>query len=67
MTLWIGDRQRAHALEILLKQGLSAHMNGRGTLVIRVDAAKKLEPLHLLTAQGIAISDFEMEKVLPWS
>jgi ABC-type multidrug transport system ATPase subunit len=67
LTLWIGDRQRTHALEILLQEGMSAHLNGRGTLVVRVEAAQKLEPLSLLTAQGISITDFEMEKVQSWS
>jgi ABC-type multidrug transport system ATPase subunit len=67
LTLWIGDRQRTHALEILLRQGLNAHMNGRGTLVVRVEAAQKLETIHLLSAQGIDICDFEIEKVQSWS
>jgi len=67
LTLWIGDSQRSHALEVLLGQGMNAHLNGRSTVVVRVDAAQKLEPLHLLAAQGIVITDFEMEKVQSWN
>ncbi len=61
MALWIPEPQRVTALAQLLGAGLDAHFNGRGTVVVRVPNDKKIDPLHLLSAQGITVTNFEIE------
>lgn len=67
LTLWVADEQRPRALELLLGKGMNAHLNGRGTVVVQVEAAQKLQPLNLLAENGVAINDFELEKVQVWN
>lgn len=65
LTLWVSDRNAA--LNQLLQSGLSAHLNGRGTVVVQVPAANKAYPMQLLSEQGITVLDFEMEQRQSWN
>lgn len=67
ITLWIPDAQRPLALRLLQQGGLDAHLNGRGTVVVRVKSDEKLHPLNLLGEQGITVLDFEVEKGRLWN
>jgi nitrous oxidase accessory protein len=67
LTLWVADGQRQRALETFQAKGLNAHLNGRGTVVVQVEAEKKLHPLNLLADQGISVVDFEMERGRLWN
>jgi ABC-type multidrug transport system ATPase subunit len=67
MTLWVPDLQRSLALEHLENQGLNVHLNGRGTVVVRVNDTQKMRPLQLLNAQGIPVLNFELEQVQTWN
>lgn len=67
LTLWVADGQRQRALECFQDRGFNAHLNGRGTVVVQVEADKKLHPLSLLADQGIAVVDFEMERGQLWN
>ena len=67
LTLWIAEAQRALALAHLASAGLIAHLNGRGTLVVRVADAQKMQPFRLLDAHGIPVIDFELERVQAWN
>lgn len=67
LTLWVAEGQRANALECLTQNGLPAHLNGRGTVVVRVNTEKKLRPLTLLAEQAIEVLDFEMERGRLWN
>lgn len=67
LTLWVAEGQRARALECFQSRGFNAHLNGRGTVVVQVEAAQKLHPLHLLADQGITVVDFEMERGQLWN
>jgi hypothetical protein len=60
-----GERQRA--LTCFQDQGLTAHLNGHGTVVVQVTAAQKLQPLTLLNELGISVLDFEMERGRLWN
>jgi ABC-type multidrug transport system ATPase subunit len=61
MALWIPELQRAAALGFLQGAGLDAHFNGRGTVVVRVPNEQKIDSLRLLSAQGITVTNFEIE------
>jgi ABC-2 type transport system ATP-binding protein/nitrous oxidase accessory protein len=67
LTLWVSAEHRPRALQLLVAQGLAAHLNGRGTVVVQVDAAQKLRPINLLTENGIVVNDFELDKVQAWN
>jgi ABC-type multidrug transport system ATPase subunit len=67
LTLWVAEGQHAHALACLAQHGLPAHLNGRGTVVVRVGAERKLLPLNLLAEQDIDVLDFEMERGRLWN
>jgi ABC-type multidrug transport system ATPase subunit len=67
LTLWVPEHQRPHALTCLESNGLKAHLNGRGTVVVQVHTEKKLHPLTLLAEQGIDVLDFEMERGRLWN
>jgi ABC-type multidrug transport system ATPase subunit len=67
MTLWVPEAQRAAALACLARQGLATHLNGRGTVVVRVDANQKMRPLRLLEELHIAVTDFEIERSQSWN
>ncbi len=67
MTLWIPEEQRQAALECLTREGLSAHFNGRGTVVVHVSGTEKVQPLHVLSARDITVLDFELEQTQSWN
>ena len=67
MTLWVPEAQRAAALACFTTQGLAAHLNGRGTVVVRVGADQKMKPLRLLEEQRISVTDFEIERSRSWN
>jgi ABC-type multidrug transport system ATPase subunit len=67
VVLWVPEGQRAAALTCLQAKGLSAHLNGRGTVVVRVPEAHKMQPLQALNDGAIAVLDFELEEVQQWS
>jgi ABC-type multidrug transport system ATPase subunit len=67
LTLWVAEGQRATALACLTQNGLPAHLNGRGTVVVRVNTDQKLQPLTLLAEQAIEVLDFEMERGRLWN
>lgn len=60
LTLWVPELQRPRALACLTGEGLSAHLNGRGTVVVRVREDQKARPLTLLGTLGISVTDFEV-------
>lgn len=62
MTLWLSEPQRAPANDFLNANGWDAHLNGRGTVVVRTRAEQKLRALQTLEEQGFAVQDFEMER-----
>jgi nitrous oxidase accessory protein len=64
LTLWFGNGQRERANEFLIRHGWDAHMNGRGTVVVRTRAEQKLRALQELQAQGFHVDDFDIERAL---
>ncbi|MEW5985519.1 MAG: nitrous oxide reductase family maturation protein NosD [Chloroflexota bacterium] len=60
MTLWLPEPQRSGAVRLLQEQGLPAHLNGRGTVVVTVHNGRKMQMLDSLTGQGISVLDFEL-------
>lgn len=64
LTLWFGEGQRERANEFLNTNGWHAHLNGRGTVVIRAHAQEKMRALQQLQAQGFQVDDFEIERAL---
>ncbi len=64
VTLWVGgedaEDNRKRAFAFLLADGVDAHLNGRGTVVARVKAQQKLQPIHALLRREIPIQDFEV-------
>jgi nitrous oxidase accessory protein len=60
LTLWVPERQRTTALDLFQGQGWPAHLNGRGSVVVSVAAAGKMEPFAALKEQGIPVLDFEV-------
>lgn len=62
LTIWVKEAQRAQALQCLLDEGLEAHLNGRGTVVVRVKSEQKMRPIYALNEQGIKILNFELER-----
>jgi len=62
LTLWFGEGQRERANEFLIRRGWDAHMNGRGTVVVRTRAEQKLRALQELQAHGFHVDDFEIER-----
>ena len=67
LVLWVAEGQRRQAVQILEGEGLAAHLNGRGTVVVRLDAAQKMQALHLLEHHDISVLDFETEKEHSWN
>ena len=67
LTLWISDAQRAQAKACLDDQGIPARLNGRGTVIVRVRAELKMQPLELLNACGVSVLNFELEQVASWN
>lgn len=66
LTIWLPAAQHAAALTILQQAGMTAHLNGRGTLVVQVAAHQKLEPLRILDQKRIEILDFQIDAVNSW-
>lgn len=50
------------ALARLTEEGLTARINGSGTLVVTVGAGEKARPIRALERAGIAVTDFEVEQ-----
>jgi ABC-type multidrug transport system ATPase subunit len=67
LTLWVPADQRQTAVSVLTGAGLTAHSNGRGTVVVQVQPEHKLRALETLQAQGIRVDDFEMARGGPWN
>jgi ABC-type multidrug transport system ATPase subunit len=67
LVLWVAEGQRRQAVQILEGEGLAAHMNGRGTVVVRLDADQKMQALRLLERHDISVLDFETEKEQSWN
>lgn len=67
LVLWVANEQRQRAMEILQRQGLKAHFNGRGTVIAHLSAGQKVRALELLENEGIPVLDFEIEKDRPWN
>ena len=61
LAIWVPEGQRTDALHQLTQSGLVARLNGRGTVVARVRADQKGQPLNALTVGGIPVIDFEVE------
>lgn len=61
LTLWLPETQRRPAVTWLENQGLPAHLNGRGTVVVSVPTQAKLQLLHALAAEGLSVLDFETD------
>ena len=59
LTLYVPEAQRPDALARLADAGLAAHLNGRGTVVVRVRAEDKMRPLQTLLDCGIPVTNFE--------
>jgi len=67
LTLWVANGQRERALHSLEEKGITAHLNGRGTVVAQIDAEQKLNTFKILAEQGITITDFEIERGRLWN
>jgi nitrous oxidase accessory protein len=66
LALWVSADKRELALKHILHAGLSAHLNGRGTVVVDVPNADRMRPLNVLGENGIPVLDFEMERGQAW-
>lgn len=66
LALWVSADKRETALMHILKAGLNAHLNGRGTVVVDVPSADRMKPLNVLSENDIAVLDFEMERGPAW-
>jgi ABC-type multidrug transport system ATPase subunit len=64
MVLWVNEAQRAHAKNCLTEKGLDAHLNGRGTVVVRIQSQQKMRALNMLNECGVAVQNFEIESVI---
>ena len=62
LTLWVPESQRPATLSYLVGAGMAAHLNGRGTVVVRVRSEEKMQTLQMLSARGIRIENFEVER-----
>jgi nitrous oxidase accessory protein len=67
LTLWVAEGERPRALACLENNGMCAHLNGRGTVVVQMNTDQKLQALTLLAEEGIAVLDFEMERGRLWN
>lgn len=61
MVLWVNEAQRAIAQKCLADQGLDSHLNGRGTVVVRIQAQQKMRALNVLHECGVTVQNFEIE------
>jgi len=60
VLLWVPEARRADALSCFQSQGLSAHINGRGSVVVTIPADDKERPFRALASQGIPVLDVEI-------
>ncbi len=65
LTLWVAEAQRADALMRFRQAGMHAHLNGRGTVVVEVQAEQKMDLLRLM--RELPVMDFEMERGRAWN
>lgn len=63
MVLWINEAQRALAQNCLTEKGIAAHLNGRGTVVVRIQSHQKMRALNVLNECGVMVQNFEIESV----
>ncbi|MBI5032054.1 MAG: ABC transporter ATP-binding protein [Chloroflexi bacterium] len=61
MVLWIDKAQRAFAQTFLVEKGIDSHLNGRGTVVVRIQSQQKMRALNLLNECGVIVQNFEIE------
>lgn len=61
MAVWVAEEKRPFALAHLQEIGLTAHLNGRGSIVTRVHNGQKMNLIQTLNNQGIQVVDFEIE------
>lgn len=61
LTLWLPEAQRGSAMTWLAQQGLATHLNGRGTVVVKVPTHQKAQVLQALQTEGVSVLDFETE------
>jgi nitrous oxidase accessory protein len=62
MAVWVAEGVRPFALAHLQQIGLNAHLNGRGSIVTRVQNGQKMNLLQTLNDNGIQVMDFEIEQ-----
>ncbi len=60
LLLWVPDSYRVDALACFQAHGFTAHLNGRGSVVVTVAARDKDLPFAALAARGIPIMDVEI-------
>jgi len=65
LTLWVAEAQRADALLRFRQAGMHAHLNGRGTVVVEVQAEQKMDLLRLM--KELPVMDFELERGRAWN
>lgn len=63
LVLWVPEHRRAEALTCLEAEGFDTHLNGRGTVVVRIPETRKAHPLATLNGCEIPVLNFEMEQV----
>ena len=63
LVLWVPEHRRVEALTCLEAEGFNTHLNGRGTVVVRVPETRKAYPLATLNGCEIPVLNFEMEQV----
>ena len=67
LTLWISEGERARAVARLRREGLAAHINGRGTVIVQCKTQDKMHPLNVLRDEGISVSNLEVEGAVSWN
>lgn len=63
LVLWVPEHRRGEALTCLEAEGFATHLNGRGTVVVRIPEGRKAHPLATLNECAIPVLNFEMEQV----
>lgn len=62
MAVWVAEGVRPYALAHLQEIGLQPHLNGRGSIVTRVQNGQKMNLIQTLNDNGIQVVDFEIEQ-----
>lgn len=62
MAVWVAEGVRPFALAHLQQIGLHPHLNGRGSIVTRVQNGQKMHLIQSLSDNGIQVVDFEIEQ-----